>query len=502
MSNRSITVLTSVASRRKRGAVAMKLLTWLPIAAIVALVVPSPSVYADRGRPRLNGKTFVSDTGVPLRGPFTSTEWTPAVPAAQIANMLTYNFNAVHLYAETFDPNYPAGTGNKPGYAASRVDSIVASTKAANMYVVIVLANSANNGKFSLQYARDFWSFYAKRYAAETHVLFEIHNEPVQWGPPYSTSTQSPGAINMMADCYKIIRSEAPSTPVLLMTYASIGGGSSAAGAVQDLQAFKTLVFNNATHIFTNEAVAIHGYWGAQGASDAAAALIKAGYNVVLTEFASATSPTSPNGGQDTTLTKFMEQQGVSWLTFLHIPPTGVSGDVTDPAQYANPMKAAGISFAADTGLPVMTIQSTLLDSVVTTRPKPVKTTKTKKLKTITTRTNTISSGIPTLTSTAVLPNNLAAESAQDSTSATLTPVAGVQTPTTVQRTCDSIYAAYIAGGVGAVTVSDYQDWEAWVPKWNRCRSQLRYDLPILQVGDNYDRAGRVRLGGVEMHDL
>ncbi|KAJ3336942.1 hypothetical protein HDU93_001862 [Gonapodya sp. JEL0774] len=323
----------------------------LTVSIAIALLVAGPTEGA-RGRPKLNGKTFVSDTGVPLRGPFTSTEWTAAVPAAQIANMKNYNFNAVHLYAETFDPKYPgAGTVNKPGYAASRVDSIVASTKAANMYVVIVLANGANNGKYNLQYARDFWSFYAKRYAAETHVLFEIHNEPVQWGPPYSTSTQSPGAINMMADCYKIIRSEAPSTPVLLMTYASIGGGTSAAGAVADLKTFKTLAFGNANQVFTNEAVAIHGYWGAQGASDAAAALIKAGYNVVLTEFAAATSPTSPNGGQDTTLTKFMEQQGVSWLTFLHIPPTGVSGDVTDPAQYATPMKAAGISWKADPGL-------------------------------------------------------------------------------------------------------------------------------------------------------
>ncbi|KXS12137.1 glycoside hydrolase family 5 protein [Gonapodya prolifera JEL478] len=320
----------------------------LLLASVLALTAAS-SALAARGRPKLNGKTFVSDTGVPLRGPFTSTEWTDAVPAANIASVkATYGFNAVHLYAETYDPNYPAAGSKQPGYAASRVDKIVASTKAANMYLIIVLANGSNNGKFNLAYARDFWTFYAGRYAAETHVIYEIHNEPVQWGPSYLTSTQSPGAVSMMADCYKIIRAAAPSTPVLLFTYASIGGGSSAAGAVQDAQSFSKTVFGNPNQKWTNEGIAIHGYWGAQGASDAAKALNQAGYSVVLTEFAAATSPTSPNGGQDTVLTKFMEQQGISWLTFLHIPPTGVSGDVTDPTQYANPMKAAGISFAAD----------------------------------------------------------------------------------------------------------------------------------------------------------
>ncbi|KXS16408.1 glycoside hydrolase family 5 protein [Gonapodya prolifera JEL478] len=320
-------------------------------ALILAFAAIATPALAARGRPHLNGKTFVADSGVPLRGPFTSTEWTPAVPAANIANMRNYNFNAVHLYAETFDPKYPAAGSQKPGYAATRVDQVVAATRAANMYVVIVLANGANNGKYNLAYARDFWTFYAARYKDETHVIYEIHNEPVQWGPPYITSTQSPGAVSMNADCYKIIRAVAPNTPVLLFTYASIGGGSSAAGAVRDIQSFNAAVFGNANAKWTNEAVAIHGYWGAQGASDAAKALNAAGFGVVLTEFAAATSPTSPNGGQDTQLTQFMEQQGVSWLTFLHIPPTGVSGDVTDPNQYTNRMNAAGVGFDRDPGL-------------------------------------------------------------------------------------------------------------------------------------------------------
>ena len=126
--------------------------------------------------------------------------------------------NAVHLYAEDFVSGYAAGS------MSNEVDQLVAMTRTNGMYLIITIANSWANGSNSLSFATNFWRFYSARYANETHVLFEIHNEPVAWGPPYSaTNANPPGALNMEEACYKIIRANAPNTPVLLFTYAVLG---------------------------------------------------------------------------------------------------------------------------------------------------------------------------------------------------------------------------------------------------------------------------------------
>lgn len=100
-----------------------------------------------RERPQLNEArtTFVADNGQRLRGPYTSTEWTAAVPAANIAQMKELGFNAVHLYAEVFSLNYPT-SGNPPGYNVAEVDKIVAATRTNGLYLVMTIGNGANNG--------------------------------------------------------------------------------------------------------------------------------------------------------------------------------------------------------------------------------------------------------------------------------------------------------------------------------------------------------------------
>jgi len=116
-------------------------------------------------------------------------------------------------------------------------------TRELGLYLVITIGNGANNGNHNAQWARDFWKFYAPRYAKETHVLYEIHNEPVAWGPPYSSSTANPpGAVDMEIDVYRIIRTYAPETPVLLFSYAVFGGKGGAAEALKDIRAFNKAV--------------------------------------------------------------------------------------------------------------------------------------------------------------------------------------------------------------------------------------------------------------------
>jgi len=303
-----------------------------------------------RARPHLNAahSTFVADNEQDLRGPYTSTEWTSA--STQVASIEDLGFNALHLYAESFDANYPASGSTAPGYAAANVDSIVAQTRTNGLYLILTIGNGANNGDYNAAYITNFWKFYAARYANETHVLFEIQNEPVAWGPPYSSANATPpGALDMEVAAYKTIRAYAPNTPVLLFTYAVLGDSGGASGALTDIHAFNTSVFGNANLVWTNEAVGFHGYAGASSMSNAVSQIIAAGYPCFMTEFASSVWGTGV-GGVDPDTVADLERLGVSWLTFQYVPPTGISDDVTNPEHFKNIINFAGISWAPDYG--------------------------------------------------------------------------------------------------------------------------------------------------------
>ncbi len=320
------------------------------LCAAAAFFAVVPSADAARSRPVLNAAhtTFVADNGRLLRGPYTSTEWVPAIPSAEIANIKNLGFNTVHLYAESFDPNYPNSGSTAPGYAMAEIDKIVAYTRDLGLYLVITIGNGANNGNHNKEWAKAFWNIYAPRYKNETHVIYEIHNEPVAWGPPYLTATTPANALAMETECYNIIRAQAPNTPVILFTYAVFGGSGGTTAALQDIHSFNQTVFGNANAVWTNEAVAFHGYGGWKGTSEAVAGLIAAGYPCFMTEFTAHDWGTP--GGLDVELTSELERQNVSWTTFQYIPPTGVSSDVTVPEYFQNMVNNAGLSWTPDYG--------------------------------------------------------------------------------------------------------------------------------------------------------
>jgi endoglucanase len=305
-----------------------------------------------RGRPQLNAArtTFVADNGQLLRGPYTSTEWTAAAPAANIAKMKELGFNALHLYAEVFSLNYPATGSTAPGYNVAEVDKIVAATRTNGLYLIMTIGNGANNGNHNRAWATNFWSFYAPRYANETHVIFEIHNEPLAWGPSYLTQTTPAGTLDMEVAAYQAIRAHAPHTPVLLFSYAVFSGTGGANAALTDIRAFNQSVFGNQSAVWTNEAVAFHGYGGWDGTATAVQSLINAGYPCFMTEFGWHRWGTSGGTALEVELTTDLERLGVSWLTFQYVPPSGVSSDVTRPELFKNVVDNAGLSWTPDYG--------------------------------------------------------------------------------------------------------------------------------------------------------
>lgn len=313
---------------------------------------PDAEISVPRARPHLNAArtTFVADNGQPLRGPYTSTEWTSAAPYDEIAKIKNLGFNAVHLYAEVYDPNYPAAGSTAPGYKAAEVDKIVQRTRDLGLYLVMTIGNGANNGNHNRAWATNFWNFYASRYANETHVLFEIHNEPMAWGPSYLTGTSPAGTLDMEIAAYRAIRARAPETPVLLFTYAVFSGTGGANAALNDIHAFNQSVFGNQNAVWTNEAVAFHGYGGWEGTATAVASVINAGYPCFMTEFGWPDWGKSSGVSLEIELTTDLERLGVSWLTFQYIPPSGVSSDVTRPELFKEPVDNAGLSWTPDFG--------------------------------------------------------------------------------------------------------------------------------------------------------
>lgn len=309
-----------------------------------------PGASGQRGRPKLNAArtTFVADNGERLRGPYTSTEWTSATTYDQIAKIKSLGCNAVHLYAEVFDPSYP--TNGTPGYAVNHIDSIVASTRDLGLYLVMTIGNGANNGNHNHAYATNFWNFYASRYANESHVIFEIHNEPMAWGPSYLTGTTPAGTLDMEIAAYKAIRARAPNSPLLLFTYAVLSGSGGANAALTDIHAFNQSVFGNQNAVWTNEAVGFHGYGGWEGTATAVGNLISAGYPCFMTEFGWPRWGSSRGVSLEVELTTDLERLGVSWLTFQYIPPSGVSDDVTRPELFKNVVDTAGLSWTPDYG--------------------------------------------------------------------------------------------------------------------------------------------------------
>ena len=307
-------------------------------------------VSPQRGRARLNAArtTFVADNGQLLRGPYESTEWTTAAPIEEVARIKELGFNTVHLYAESFDPAYPASGSTAPGYAVAEVDKFVQMTRDLGLYLVITIGNGANNGNHNRQWAAAFWNYYAPRYKDETHVLYEIHNEPVAWGPPYLTGTTPAGALDMEVEAYGIIRQHAPTTPVLLFTYAVFGDAGGTAAALSDIREFNQRVFGNSDAVWANEAVGFHGYAGWKGTSQAVAGLLTAGYPCMMTEFIGL--DWGSGEGQDIELTSELERMGVSWNCFLTIPPYGVSPDVTKSQHFKDLIDRAGLSWTPDFG--------------------------------------------------------------------------------------------------------------------------------------------------------
>ncbi len=282
---------------------------------------------AARGRACQNPArtTFVSDNGSLLRGPRFATEFGAVPSVSDLQAIKTLGCNALHLYAECF------GQGYNPGTQSNAVDQVVAMTRTNGLYLVMTIGNWVNNGQFDYAFTLGFWNFYAARYRNETHVLFEIQNEPVPWSTGYPVN-----AINMERDAYVAIRSNAPDTPVLFFSYAGFDNG---AGALQDITALGSGID------WSNAGVAFHGYAGQAVVKSCLQTVLSNGYACVQTEFCNFPWGTGTDIiCQDTAETGDFERLGVSWFNFMDLP------QLQDDTRFKNPINNDGIVWVPDYG--------------------------------------------------------------------------------------------------------------------------------------------------------
>jgi hypothetical protein len=197
--------------------------TWLGLASLTGCGqqeiraierLPAPAVPAspDRGRVQVRDGNLMTDKGTRLRG---ATIGIDAAPDAKLDQALfdelahENGLNAFHVYLE----NHSDVTGAN----AAQADLLVELTSQAGMYLMIGIGGGDLNGTYDLPKVRAFWDFYAPRYAARSHVIYEIQNQPeLACDAAWQSTT-----FDMEREIYRKIRKVAPDTHVALFSYHS-----------------------------------------------------------------------------------------------------------------------------------------------------------------------------------------------------------------------------------------------------------------------------------------
>jgi hypothetical protein len=136
-------------------------------------------VHAQRGRVQIQDGTLVTDKGTLLRGAFIRLDniWMNMPDREQVRNIRQLGLNAIHVYAE--NPWDGSEENPQPGYNMKEVDSLVKWTAEDSLYMILTMAGwTPEVDSFLYQ----FWDIYSERYKDETHVIFEICNEPSDVG--------------------------------------------------------------------------------------------------------------------------------------------------------------------------------------------------------------------------------------------------------------------------------------------------------------------------------
>lgn len=177
------------------------------IRAIERLPVPASS---DRGRVQVRDGELFTDKGTRLRGATLGLDAAPDTVLEQaLFDELSHEsgLNAFHVYLENND--------DVTGVNVDQADRLVELTSHAGMYLLLGIGGGHLRDDFDLEKVRSFWEFYAPRYAARSHVMYEVQNQPeLGCDGPLRAAT-----VEMEREAYARIRELAPDSHVALFSY-------------------------------------------------------------------------------------------------------------------------------------------------------------------------------------------------------------------------------------------------------------------------------------------
>lgn len=151
--------------------------------------------------------------------------------------------------------------------------------------------------------SREFWTEIAPLYADQEHVIYELHNEPIQWSADYlNLYFANDEAIAYQGDMYTLVRNLAPNTPLLLWSFPQARG---LATAKKDLL---NVVRRDKQIVYKNAAVAIHTY----AMNKAAIVKLAAMKPTIITEWTD--QSTTPNLASFRKMIAWAEAQQISWI--------------------------------------------------------------------------------------------------------------------------------------------------------------------------------------------
>jgi hypothetical protein len=198
----------------------MKAIVWSQV--VIAVTASFFLSQAEaRGWPRVENNTLIADNGNRLRG-CDFFIWKLSPDKTEYSMQATsyrdiheqFNFNWVRLCC-VFDHRFP------PHYTIDetipRLDRAIDAAEQAGIYVCI---NYQECASYNIGHLTEFWTRVSERYADRSHVQYEICNEPVAW----TADKYRDHHLRDQETIYKIMRNNAPNTPIVLLSYAQANG--------------------------------------------------------------------------------------------------------------------------------------------------------------------------------------------------------------------------------------------------------------------------------------
>lgn len=298
-----------------------------------------------RGQPQFRGGTLVTDRRRPLRGVRHSIDLFGRVETLiqDLSIARDYGVNALHIYAE----QWQAGSA---GANLEAVRRAVCFARRENMYVIITIGGRPNvtppvpgapGWSQALRFGRDFWNIYAAEFAGDPNVVFELFNEPEY---PGTTALAGNRMAELEAELYTVVRAHAPSTPVLLFSYAKFHRAQDVEVDVQNVNAFLT-ARRRPPIDWRRTGIAFHGY---ANVTRTAATIDALPYPVIETE--QAVGGHAGVTALDIPAIQAYEARGVSWLSFLEVSSAEATEHRVGYTTFKRPLRNAGITWSYGTG--------------------------------------------------------------------------------------------------------------------------------------------------------